>query len=89
MIFTMEEEVNNRVKFLDNTISKIDQKISFNVYIKRIATDIIIPNDSCHPTELKLAAIKYLINRISIYPMNETNKIKEYDTIKQETHNNN
>jgi ABC-type sulfate transport system substrate-binding protein len=46
MTFTMEEEVSNRVKFLDITIYKTDHKISFIVYRKRTATDIIIPNDS-------------------------------------------
>jgi predicted transcriptional regulator len=78
MPFTMEEEgVKNRVKFLDNTISKIDHKISFNVYRKSTATYIVIPNDFCHPTERKLTTVRYLINRISTYPMNETNKRKE------------
>jgi hypothetical protein len=32
MTFTMEEEVNNRINFLDITISKDDHKISFNMY---------------------------------------------------------
>jgi hypothetical protein len=71
--------VENGINFLDITISKVDHKISFNVYRKPTATDIIIPNDSCHPPEQKLAAIKYLINRLSTYPMNETNKRKEHE----------
>jgi hypothetical protein len=31
MKFTMEEEVNNRINFLDITISKVDHKIKFNM----------------------------------------------------------
>jgi len=87
--FTMEEEVNNRINLPDITISKVDHKISFkfNVYRKPTATNII-PNDSCHPPEQKLAAITCLINRLSTYPMNETNKRKEYNIIKQIIRNN-
>jgi hypothetical protein len=52
------------------------------VYRKRTANDII-PNHFCHQPERKLAAIRYLINRHSTRIMSETNKRKEYDTIKQ------
>jgi len=48
-----------------------------SIYRKLTATDIIIPNDSRHPPKHKLAAIRYLSNRISTYPMNETEKRKE------------
>ena len=76
MHFTMEEEVDNRINFLDSTISRVDNTISFNIYRKPTATDII-PNDSCHPPEHKLAAIRYLTNCLSTYPRNETNKRTE------------
>ena len=49
----------------------------FNIYRKRTAADIIIPNDSCHPLEHMLAAIRYLPNSLSTYPMNETEKKRE------------
>ena len=68
MTSTMEEEVDNSINFLDITISKNDKKSSFNVYRKPTATDIIIPSDSCHITEQKLAAIRNLVNRLSTYP---------------------
>ena len=45
MTFTMWDEFNNSICFLDIAIYKIEQKISFNIYIKPTATDIIIPND--------------------------------------------
>ena len=57
--------------------------ISFNVYRKSAVTDIIIPKDSNHPLEHKRAAIRYLANRLTTYPLSNTNKEKEYDTIKQ------
>jgi len=53
----------------------------FNIHWERTASDIIIPNDSCHPLEHKLAAIRYQPDRLSTCPMNETEK-KENDTIK-------
>jgi len=73
----MEEEINNNINFLDITISKVENKISFNVYRKPTVTDIIISIDSLHPPEQKLAAIRYLVNRVSTHPTNETNKRKE------------
>jgi hypothetical protein len=58
MHFTIEEEVDNRINFLDITITKVDHKISFNTYRKPTATGIIILNDSCHPPEQKLATVR-------------------------------
>ena len=48
----------------------------FNIYRKCTAAVIIIPNDSLNPLEHKLAAIRYLPNNLSSYPMNETKKKK-------------
>jgi len=69
MTFTMEEEVNTSIDLLDISISIDTPKISFNVYRKPTATDIIIPNDSCHPPKQKLAGIRYLVNHLSTYPL--------------------
>jgi hypothetical protein len=74
MTFTKEEEINNSVNFLDVTIS-------FNVYRKPTTTGFIIPNDSCHPPEQKQAVVRYLVSHLSTYPINETNKRQEYNTI--------
>jgi hypothetical protein len=46
---------------------------------KKTATDIIIPMDSKHPREHKLAAIRYLINTIQSYPISD-------DSISTENH---
>jgi len=58
MKFTMESEINNKINFLVVTIMKNHDKLTFNIYRKPTKTNSIIPNDSCHPTEHKLAAIK-------------------------------
>jgi hypothetical protein len=78
----MEKEFNNSVNFLDITIYKTDHNIPFNIYRKPTATDTIIPNDLCHPPEYKMPALSHLAIRLLTYPMNDTNKKKEYYTIK-------
>ena len=74
--------------FLHVAISKADHNVSFNVYIKPTATDVVIPNESRQPPEQKLAAVRYLINRLLSYPMNGAKKREEYDTVRQILHNN-
>jgi hypothetical protein len=71
--FTMEEETDNSINFLDITIRKENNTLTFNVYRKSTATDSIIPRDSCHPQEHKHAAIRHLINRINTYNLNAEN----------------
>ena len=46
------------------------------------ATETIIPNDSYHPLEYKLAAIWYRINCMQTHPINDLGK-KELEIIKQ------
>jgi hypothetical protein len=88
MNFTTEEEVNNKINFLDITISKGNNNVSFDIYRKPTATDTIIPQDSCHPTEHKLAAIRYLINKNETYILKENNKQGESEIISHILHNN-
>jgi len=48
-----------------------------HIYRKPITTDSIIPGDSCHPTEHKMAAVRYLTKRMEKYYLSTTNKEKE------------
>jgi hypothetical protein len=50
-------------------------------------TDSIIPNDSCHPREHKLAAIRYLYNRTNNYQIPPDTIQKEDNIIQQILHN--
>jgi hypothetical protein len=70
---TVEEELGNKINL---------------IYGLPSATDFIIPIDSCHPPEHKLAAVRYLTNRLSTYPMNETYTRNENDTMKEMLYNN-
>jgi hypothetical protein len=67
---------------------KEDDKLTFDIFRKPTATDIIIPADSCHPTEQKLTAIRYFMNRIQTYNLDHEKKQKETDTLKQIVHSN-
>ena len=51
MHFTMEEEFENKINFLNITISKDENNIENNTYRSPTTTDIIIPNDSCPPPQ--------------------------------------
>jgi len=58
MKFTLEEERESRINFLDITIIKDGNNLSFDIYRKPTTTDTIIPNGSRHSREHKLMAIR-------------------------------
>jgi hypothetical protein len=41
----------------------------------------MIHNTSCHPAEHKMSGINYVINRVTTYPISETNINKETQII--------
>jgi hypothetical protein len=85
--FTLGQEVENKTNFLDVTVTRNDNGLNFDIYRKPSFTDTIIPNDSCHPREHKLAAIRYLHNRMKTYNLNPTSTQMEYK-LKQILHSN-
>jgi hypothetical protein len=87
--FTVEEENNNQLNFLDVTIKKDNNEIGFDIYRKPMTTDIIIPQESCHPIEQKLSAIRYLQNRNETYPTDPDYKLRENSIINHILRNNN
>jgi hypothetical protein len=88
LTFTMEQEKDNKLKFLDITITKDANKLNYEIYRKPTTSDTIIPKDSCHPIEHKLAAVRYFANRIQTYNLDQMRKQKEIDTVKEIIHNN-
>jgi hypothetical protein len=79
----LEGETNHRINFLDVTICREQKRFSMDIYRKPTSTDVIIPNDSCHPGEHKVAAIRYLHNRMVSYQLAPENMEKEHNTILQ------
>jgi len=86
--FTLEQETDNKLNFLDITIIKVAGRISFDIYRNPTTTDVVIPNDSCHPQEHKMAALRYFLNRVNMYDIDTKRKQAKMDTIKQIIHNN-
>jgi len=68
---------------LDITVAKDHYSLTFDIYRKSTATDVIIPNDSYHPKEHKTAAIRYLYNRMETYNLTPQNRQKESNKIQQ------
>jgi hypothetical protein len=79
--FTLEKEVERKINFLDTTIHRESNNLSIEIYRKPTYTDSIIPNDSCHPKEHKLAAIRYLYNRVNNYQLPPDKTQKEDNTV--------
>jgi hypothetical protein len=82
MQFTLEQEQNNSIHFLDLTITRTDNSFQFKLYRKPTTTDAIILADSCHLAKHKMSAIRYLYNRNETYMITIEEKQKENKTIK-------
>jgi hypothetical protein len=81
--FTLEKEDNNNINFLDITIHRLHTKLEHKIYRKPTSTSTIIRSTSCHPVEHKTMAFNSLYNRLSMYPLNKSNKNLEAKIIKQ------
>jgi hypothetical protein len=83
MKFALEKEEKNEINFLDITVAKGHDGLSFEIYRKPTTTDVIIANDSCHPREYKTAAIRYFCNRMKAYKLTPESQRREKDTVQQ------
>jgi hypothetical protein len=86
--FTIEEEKNNSINFLEITITKNDNHLSYKAYRRPTTTDSTIPNHSCHPSQHKLSAIRFFTNRRATYHLDNESKQIENNIIDQILHNN-
>jgi hypothetical protein len=87
--FTIENEHDNQLNYLDLTIKRRTTEFLFEIYRKPTATDILIHQKSCHPIEHKMAGINYLVNRLNTYPTSAQGKEKESHKIEHITKANN
>jgi hypothetical protein len=86
--FTMEQQSQNTLNYLDITIPIHDKELNFGIHRKPTTTDLILRNTSCHPQEHKKSAINYLYNRINTHKLTNENKNKEENIITQILENN-
>ncbi|PNF38136.1 hypothetical protein B7P43_G14608 [Cryptotermes secundus] len=75
--FTINEEVNNQIAYLDLNLFNKNGQIEMEIYRKSTTTDITINNKSCHPREQKLATYKNWIHRRLTLPLEEDAKNKD------------
>ncbi|XP_044738897.1 uncharacterized protein LOC123300392 [Chrysoperla carnea] len=80
--FTVEEEQDEKLPFLDLEISRDSDKLAFNIYRKPTNVDRFIPKDSFSHWSHKMAAFNFLVHRLTTYPLSTTNYKKELDYIK-------
>ena len=89
LIFSPTHEMNNTIRFLDLQITRLPTTIDIDIYRKPTKTDTTINFRSNHPIEHKMAAYRYLINRMLMLPLTPANREIEWHTILTITNNNN
>jgi hypothetical protein len=86
--FTREIEQNNTINYLDIKIHKTQSNMKISVYRKPTVTDTIIPYTSNYPTQHKLAAVRFLYNRLNTYQLQPAEFQQEENIIHNILHNN-
>ena len=86
--YTIEIEQNNNLKFLDLSITKLQDSLEFDIYRKPTQTDTIIPMDSHHHHAHVHAAINCYLDRCFKVPLSENNRMKEIECIHAIANNN-
>lgn len=81
--FTKEDEIDNKINYLDITIHRMTTQVNISVYRKKTTTSHVIHFSSCHPNEHKQAAFRYYLNRAHNIPNSEANRKNEFNTIEQ------
>ncbi|KAJ8960169.1 hypothetical protein NQ318_003891 [Aromia moschata] len=85
--FTYDVEHNEQLPFLDVlVIRNSENKLEFDVYRKETAT--ILPNDSHHPFQHKMASFNFLIHRLLNFPLSKERFEHEKQLIKNIAKNN-
>ena len=79
--FTLEEEVNKKINFLDLTLIRYNKHIEFDIYRKPTTSKLSINNFSSHPTTYKLANFRFLLNRLNNIPLTKNRRKNEFHKI--------
>jgi formyltetrahydrofolate hydrolase len=81
--FKVTEEKDNKISFLDLLINRENNSLSIDIYRKPTKTDMTIHCKSNYPTQHKIAAYRYMINRLHNLPLSQEQKHQEWNTILQ------
>jgi hypothetical protein len=88
LCYTLKLEKNNQLNFLDINLTRTDTGFKFGIYRRPSYTDVITPYNSCHPTQHKLAALRYFTNRLNTYPLEQIENDNGKIIIQNIAHNN-
>ena len=80
--FTLETEENNKLNFLDLTVTRLNSNFRYQIYRKPTTTDIPINAESDHPFSQKMAAYNSFVDRLLSIPMEKEDFHEELNTIK-------
>jgi len=80
--FTLEEETNKSINFLDLTIFKRQNGLGFKIYRKPTTTNQTIHATSHHPYSQKMAAYNSFVHRLLSVPLEPEDYEQEVNTIK-------
>jgi len=89
IIFTMEKETDSKLNYLDLTLNRQANKISFSIHRKKTHTSHTIDATSNHPISQKLAGLQTMTHRAVKLPISKSNQNTEKVIIKQIAHENN
>jgi hypothetical protein len=81
--FKATVEKDNTINFLDFLITREREKLSINIYRKPTTTDTTIHYKSNHPIQYKMAAYRFMINRLHSLPLLQEHRDQEMNTIIQ------
>jgi hypothetical protein len=81
-------EHKNTINFLDLTIIRQASKIEIDIYRKPTTTDTTINYTSNNPNEHKMAAYRYIINRMLTLPLPAERRNDEWQRILTTADNN-
>ena len=86
--FTPTFEHNNSISFFDLLIIRHPTEMETDIFRKPTTTDSTINYTSDHPTEHKMAAYRYMINRMLSLPLPTERRIAEWQKIRTIANNN-
>lgn len=86
--FTMEVESDRSIPFLDLRLTRLEDKVVFDIYRKPTQTDYTIGFLSNHHFGHKLSGLQFLVHRLHSIPLGEDNYTKELNTIYWLAHKN-
>ena len=80
--FTLEEEQNGSLPFLDILIQRREGKLSTSVFRKKVCTNRLLDYESYHPSVHKKSVVRTLYNRAKKLCSSEENFREEKDVLK-------